>query len=65
MYENVSEGGFLFLEEFTSPLGAAVYGFDESAWEHTDGREFGPCTSVSHWQKMLSSAGFEEVTTVR
>ena len=65
MYSNISEGGFLFLEEYTSPLGAAVYGFDESAWDHKDGRKFGPCTSASHWQQMLTKAGFTEVTVVR
>ena len=46
-------------------LGAAVYGFDESAWDHNDGREFGPCTSVTHWKKLLSAAGFTEVSVVR
>lgn len=65
LYDNVSEGGFLFLEEYTSPLGAAVFGLDEAAWEHKDGRKYGPCTSVAHWKQLLAAAGFAEVSIVR
>lgn len=53
------------LEELTGVLGAAVYGFDDSAWDHSDGRKYGPCTSISHWKQLLSSAGFAEVAVVR
>lgn len=65
LYDNINYGGFVILEELVGPLGAAVYGLDKSSWEHKDGREFGPCTSVSHWQRMLADAGFTECGLLR
>ena len=65
LYDNINYGGFVILEELVGPLGAAVYGLDKSSWEHTDGREFGPCTSVSHWQRMLADAGFTQCGLLR
>lgn len=65
MFEATTEGGFVLLEEFTSTLGAAVYGFEDSAWNRTDGRKFGMCTSVAHWKQLLSGAGFKEVVVAR
>lgn len=65
IYNTVAEGGFLMLSEMTGPLGALFYGLEGSAWEHQDGRKFGPCTSVAHWKQLLSDAGFAEVSVLR
>ena len=46
-------------------MGAAVFGYDQGAWQHTDGRAFGPVTTIEHWQELLSAAGFKEVSIVK
>ena len=53
------------LQELTGPLGAAVYGYDQGAWQHSDNRAFGPVTSVEHWDQLLTDVGFKKVIIVR
>ena len=65
IYKGTAANGFVVLQELVGPFGAAVFGLDKSRWQLSDGREFGPCTSVAHWRQLLSDAGFAEVYTVR
>lgn len=64
LYNGMREGGFLYLQELTGPLGAAVFSL-ASKDKTADSRAFGPCTSVDNWRQLLAKAGFLEVSTVR
>lgn len=65
IYNATAENGFVVLQELVGPFGAAVFGLSKPSWQYSDGREFGPSTSVAHWQKLLANAGFVEISTVR
>ena len=65
MYDSIHDNGFIMLQELVGPLGAAVFGHSKEQWQLGDGRAFGPCTSVEHWRRMLATAGFMEITTVK
>lgn len=65
LHKSLNVGGFVHLQEFMGPLGAAVNGLRPGAWMTNDDRECGPCASVAQWRQMLAEAGFDEVMTVR
>jgi hypothetical protein len=63
IYDNLTEGGFLMLQELTGPLGGLV--LNQPDCTDAQERRFSPCTDVAHWQRLLTDAGFIEVSVVK